>query len=83
MESWKPPCGPSRPLTDAERNSLRRWRVKDEMTHIHGLDVKTTAIGALVEIGYLDERQSEDRQAVRDALERYANETLLERASEK
>ena len=66
----------SRPLTAAERNRRRRWRDKHDMTHIHGLDVSVQAVAALVELGYLEERLSEDRQAVRAAAERYMNEFL-------
>ena len=51
------------------------------MTHVRGLDVSIQAVAALVELGYLEERLSEDRQAVRAAAERYMNETLLARSS--
>ncbi len=76
-----PPCAPSRPLTANERNRRRRWREQHDMTHVRGLDVSIQAVAALVELGYLEERLSEDRQAVRAAAERYMNETLLARAS--
>ena len=77
MDGWQPPCEPSRPLTATERNQRRRWREKQEMTHIHGLDVKTGAVAALVELGYLDEHRSEDRQAQRAAMERYVGAMAL------
>ena len=69
-------------MTASERNQRRRWRDKHEITHIHGLDISTAAIAALVEMGYLDERQSEDRQAQRAAMERYVGETLLVQAGD-
>ena len=72
---------PFRPLTATERNRRRRWREDNDIVHVHGLDVSLQAVAALVELGYLEERLSEDRQAVRAAAERYMNETLLARAA--
>ena len=69
--------------TLAEMENLRR-RNEREMTDTRQYSVASFArdmltVAALVDLGYLEERLSEDRQAVRAAAERYMNETLLAR----
>ena len=73
---WEPPLAPAQPLTASERVRRHKWRAKHELTQIHGLDVPIRAIAALVALGLLKEHQSEDRQAIRAAFERYIGETL-------
>ena len=76
--SWQPPRAPSRPLTNVERGRRYKWRVKHDMIHIPGLDLPLRSVAALVKLHYLDECQSEDRQAIRAAFERYISETLVD-----
>ena len=62
-------------LTDAERARKRRRREKEDLQHF-SIDAPCAIVGRLIEDGYLDERDADDRRAVERALEEYLTDQV-------